>query len=530
MAPSSLSSLVAKAQSVKVQTLATLMSALSEVQGAAGVGANEADNPQARLQSAEAAVKATIISIDAQGRAILDVGGAKVEARLPQELLNAAGRNPDLLRPGAQLRLPPDVPARILPPPATRVEVHGQAQGTSVGPAASLASPFPQGSLGAAISKLAGLALPGAEPQVTTTPPGTLPPPPPHAPTLRPGMVTHAVQPEILTALVQAAGRQVPLAQGLNFLLSLPPEALKSLPNGVQDIIKTIAQMRAAPGELASPEGLAKAVANSGVFLEAHLAGKTAPQADFKALLLNLKALLGGAGQPQTLPPAPGTGGLANAAALLLGDAPEVDLPTPAQPPAQSDTRHAPPAGQRGNSPATPALQEIQRAVDGSVERIKLSQLASLPERPEIRVTDDRAQPLRLAVSLPLAPQGQDKPTTAVMGMVIEHRPVAEKPPSYELEDEGESPETAGFPWKVRIALDLEETGPVQAEIALRGQSVGVTLWAERPVMAEEARREIGALHRALTKAAFEVVNLEVKDGFPHNRRIPQSPVLDRRT
>jgi hypothetical protein len=529
MPTSSLSSLVAKAQSVKAQTLATLMSVLSEVQATAGVGANEADNPQASLQSAEAAVKATVISVDPQGRAVLDVAGTKIEARLPQELLNAGARNPDLLRPGAQLRLPADVPARMLPPPATRVEVHGQTQGTSVGPAAALATPFPPGSLGAAISRLAGVALPGAEAAITGT--GALPAPPATPASLRPGMVTHAVLPEILTAVVQATGRQLPLAQGLNFLLSLPPDALKALPDGVQDIIKTMAQMRSAPGELATPEGLAKAVNQSGVFLEAHLASRAQTPTDFKALLLNLKALLGPAGQSPAL--LAGMGGLSNAATLLLGDSllmkPELPLPTPGT--QQNAAQHA----NTQNQPRTagqPAniLADVQRAVDGSLERIKLSQLASLPERPEIQVTDDRANPMRLAVSVPLAPQGQDRPTTAVMGMVIEHQPTIEKPQAYELEDDDTNSATEGFPWKVRIALDLEETGPVQAEIALRGQSVGITLWAERPVMADAARKEIGALHKALTLAAFEVVNLEVKDGVPHTRRVTHGPLLDRRT
>lgn len=514
---SSLTTLTAAAQSVKAQTLSTLMAALDAVHAVPGTSGNAADNPQASLQSAEAQVKATVVAVDANGKAVLEVAGAKVEAQLPLDLLRAGAKNPDLLRPGAQLRLPADIPARVLPGPATQVDVHGPAGGTSVGPAGTLLSPFPPGSLGAAISRLAGLALPGAEPTLAGTVP--LPAPPPTAPALRPGMVTHAVRPEILTALVQAAGRQVPLAQGLNFLLSLPPEALESLPAGVQDIVKALAQLRSQPGDLASPETLAKAVAQSGTFLEAALAarGGAAPATDFKALLLNLKALVGA---PAPLPPASGGGGLANAAALLLGE-PEA----PPAPPAAPEMRLRP-----GEPAPAPRLADVQRAVDGSLERIKLSQLASLPEHPEMRVTDDRAQPLRLAVSLPLAPQGHDRPATAVMGMVIEHQPLVDQARPAEVEDRDANPETSGFPWKVRIALDLEETGPVQAEIALRGQSVGVTFWAERAEMAQAARREIGALHKALTQAAFDVVNLEVKDGFPHARAVPHAPVLDRRT
>jgi Flagellar hook-length control protein FliK len=89
-------------------------------------------------------------------------------------------------------------------------------------------------------------------------------------------------------------------------------------------------------------------------------------------------------------------------------------------------------------------------------------------------------------------------------------------------------PET--FPWKVRIAVDLEETGPVQAEIALRGQSIAVTLWAERHATAGIARREISALHQALSQASFDVTRLEVKDGRPSGSTKTANPVLDRRT
>ena len=156
-------------------------------------------------------------------------------------------------------------------------------------------------------------------------------------------------------------------------------------------------------------------------------------------------------------------------------------------------------------------------------------QMASLPDHPEIRVTDDRAQPMRLALSIPIATQGHENAPTAIMGLMIEHRPPMSEVTPYEAETP-EKGEAEAFPWKVRIALDLEETGPVQAEIALRGQSVAVTLWAERPKMADRARAEIGALHEALTGAAFDVFKLEVKDGRPQGKPMRAAPMLDRRT
>lgn len=521
--PSSISKLtgaLGNVQSVKAQSLSTLMAALSQVTAVSGVSGNAADNPQASLQSAGAAVKATVIAVDPDGKAIVDIAGTRVEAQLNKELLSAGAKNPDLLRPGARLLLPPDIQARVLSP-ATRVEVQGTPQGTSVGPAPVLASPYPQGSLGAAITKLAGIALPGAEAAVTSEQGRPLPTP--TAPMLRPGMITHVLQPEILTALVQASGRQVPLAQGLNTLLSLPAEALKSLPDSVQAVLKSLSQMRTEPQALASPESLQKAVANSGTFMEARLANLAqggVPTPDFKTLLLTLKSLLGA--PPQDLPLNLGRT-LDSPASLWASTLP---LPEAAKPPLQQGARTLDP---QSRAEPSPILAEAQRAVEGTLERVKLTQLASLSDHPEITVTDDRAQSMRLAVSVPLAPQGHDRPATAVMGMVIEHRPQVDKPRTPETEDES-NPVTEGFPWKVRIALDLEETGPVQAEIALRGQSVGVTLWAERKGMAEAARAEIGALHKALTGAAFEVVNLEVKDGFPHLVAQRHAPVLDKRT
>ena len=195
-----------------------------------------------------------------------------------------------------------------------------------------------------------------------------------------------------------------------------------------------------------------------------------------------------------------------------------------AHPPAQNNPNTLTP-----RASAEHAQPEIARAVEGAVERLKLMQMASMPDHPEIRVTDDRAQPMRLALSIPLATQGPDRPHTAVMGLIVEHRPQTLETTPYETEKEGGG-DTEPFPWKVRVALDLEETGPVQAEIALRGQSVAVTLWAERTSMAALARDEIGALHEALTGAAFDVVKLEVKDGRPQGKPMRTGPLLDRRT
>lgn len=475
---------------LKAQSLSTLMATIDPVQGAARVVGNLTGNAEATMQSAEAAIRAVVIENTGNGRAILQIAGGLVEAELPAELMRAALTNPNLIKPGATLTLPADIPARPVSQPATLVAISGQATGASVGPAPPLASAFPPGTLGALISRLAGIAFPGSEPEALAAP-GTSG----HQPVLRPGMLSQPLSPDLAEALLRAASRQMPLSGALTQILTPGEADTAPLPPDLAAAIRALQAARATPDALKTADGLQNAVQRSGLFLEANLAqaaGQPVP-ADLKAALLALKALLGAPAEP-----AAGARLAATNTARLPGEA-----------------DHARP--------------EIARAVEGAVERLKLLQMASLPEHLEIRVTDDRAQPMRLALQIPLATQGPDRPPTAMMGLMIEHRPQANEAAPYQIEKDGNG-ETEAFPWKVRIALDLEETGPVQAEIALRGQSVAVTLWAERQSMAALARDEIGALHEALTGAAFDVFRLEVKDGRPQGKVPRPGPLLDRRT
>lgn len=477
---------------LKAQSLSTLMATIDPVQGAARVVSNLTGNAEATMQSAEAAIRAIVIENSGNGRAILQVAGGLVEAELPAELMRASLTNPNLLKPGATLTLPADIPARPVSQPATLVAISGQATGASVGPAPPLANAFPPGTFGALISRLAGIAFPGSEPEALAMP-GTSG----HQPVLRPGILSQPLSPDLAEALLRAASRQMPLSGALTQILTLGEADIAHLPPDLAAAIRAVQAARTTPDALKTPDGLQNAVQRSGLFLEANLAqaGGLPAQGDLKTALLALKALMAGE--------APA---LQSAAARLA-------TPNAARLPGEAD--HARP--------------DMVRAVEGAVERLKLLQMASLPEHPEIRVTDDRAQPMRLALQIPLATQGPDRPPTAMMGLMIEHRPQASEVTPYEIEKDCNG-ETEAFPWKVRIALDLEETGPVQAEIALRGQSVAVTLWAERQSMAALARDEIGALHEALTGAAFDVFKLEVKDGRPQGKVPRAGPLLDRRT
>lgn len=501
--PSALASIAGKAQEIRAQSLSTLMATLDAVKPVTAVSGALADSVQGSMQSAEAAIRAVLIEAQPNGKALMQIAGLAVEIDLPPELLRAAATNPNLLRPGTTFILPANTLVRPAQEPATLVQLSQTGvTGPSVGAPPPLASPFPPGSLGAAIAKMAGLAFPLAEPTATvsTSAQGAQPHP------VRGAVLAQPLPAELAAPILQAAARQLPVASALTQLLTTAASGA-DIPEAVRQALTQLAAGRASPEALRTPEGLREAVAKSGLFLEANLAASPAtnapPPADLKTALLALRALLAGGGEEFA----------------AIAKAPER---------AATENAHARPTT-AASSDHTPRA-DLLRLVEGAIERVKLTQFASLPDHPEMRVTDDRAQGMRLAVSLPLATLGPDKPPTAMVGLVIEHQsPAPQQSAMLEPEREASS-ETEPFPWKVRIALDLEETGPIQAEVALRGQVVAVTLWAERQSVAQAARQSIGDLHDALTSAAFDVVKLEIRDGRPQPAPVRAGPLLDRLT
>lgn len=486
-------------QEMRAQNLATLMQVVDPVQSVARTGSATSESKQPLLtNSTLSELGAVVLAPPRAGKIMLAVqgehGSQVIEAELPPELLRMAARNPALFREGVPvlLKLDPETHSfkLVLPqaegttgtqhnaaPPAT---IRSLSANTPAGGAPALqaapplAAAFPAGSIGGAIAKLAGLAFPLSEMEADgqSAPLSTMPrADQPFA--QRPAAAALSQLPQELgEAALRASVRQLPLAHAMSALLALAgkPDASPEL----AALTKLISAMRLDASGKPDSESLRQAVRQSGVFLEAGLAkADAAPMRDLKSALLGLRAL------------APG----------------------------------------EASAPST----DVARLAEGAVERIKLTQIASLPNHPDMMVNDDRGQGMRLAMTIPLATRGPDQPHTAAMGLMVEHRPLPEDVRSFEVDPEtGEKQEA--FPWKVRIALDLEETGPVQAEIGLRGQNVTVTLWAERKTLAAEARAQIGALHAALRQAAFEVGKLEVKDGHPTGKAMRFAPMLDRRT
>jgi Flagellar hook-length control protein FliK len=486
------SALQGQLHELRAQNLATLLSAVEPVSAIARAEAG-ASQPQT--------LHATVIAPPQNGRVMIALAGTALELPLSAALLAEAEANPALFREGARLTLQPEpgtAALRLVMPeatpratPATLVNMSRLAPGPSAEAAPPLPQVFQPGTPGAGVQRLTGLAFPLAEMPATTTPNAQNQPNALALPGRQIASALAMLPPQVAEAALYAASRQAPISPAITALLGEAPDA--PLPARAQAALEALATSRL--DATAKPEAstINRALLQSGVFLEASLAKGQTPASDLKSLLLAVKS------------------------ALLPPESTKAEVPAPRSQPEGLRTRE------------TGSSSELLRLVEGAVERIKLNQFASLPEHQGVRITDDRPQSFQLSTTIPLATQGLDRPQTAAIGLMIEHQPHADEIEAPETDDDGDN-EAHGFPWKVRIALDLEETGPVQAEIGLRGHAVAVTLWAERKGTAALARSEIGALHEALTGAAFEVSRLEVKDGRPMGNTPRFTPALDRRT
>jgi hypothetical protein len=160
-----------------------------------------------------------------------------------------------------------------------------------------------------------------------------------------------------------------------------------------------------------------------------------------------------------------------------------------------------PPASATIGDDATPveAAKVMLAGTEGALDRLRLLQAASIPDRAPATVEQSAGRADRL-VEIPIALPGGQAP---IMSLALGR--------------DGRSAGAAGEApaWRMRLSLDLPETGPIQAMVALRGERAGVTLWAERPATAELFRSSLDELRDALTLAEIDIDTLDVRDGAP---------------
>ena len=158
--------------------------------------------------------------------------------------------------------------------------------------------------------------------------------------------------------------------------------------------------------------------------------------------------------------------------------------------------RHAPLQPQKSQQPTLLMLQhreqiidELVRQVEGSIARVQLSQLASMPQ-------DHSSQP-SWTLEFPLR-HGDNVD-------IVQLRLEKEAP----QDDEKESR------WRVTLTLDLPKIGTLYATITVCGESASATLWAEEAETAKLIDSHLQLLRDALEQQGVVAGEIRCQQGSP---------------
>ncbi|MHB9797285.1 flagellar hook-length control protein FliK [Pseudomonas sp. MT3] len=258
------------------------------------------------------------------------------------------------------------------------------------------------------------------------------------------------------------------------------------------------------PRQLGDAKGVAQAIQQSGVFLEAQLlrGAEGLPQ-DLKGNLLRLIA--------QLLPAQNGTAAsvLGNLSGNALAGASHLAQSLPAF------VRNALGViGQTGGRTPSPVgfplpsrlarqleedgdLESLLKLAAAAVARLQTHQLSSLSQN---EVLPDGTLLNTWQMEIPLRQQHNLVPLQVRIQQ--EERQGSER----------EQPDTL---WRVELAFDLDPLGPLQAQATLAHGSIASQLWAERASTASLIDRELGTLRQRLNDAGLSVGELSCNLGKP---------------
>lgn len=350
----------------------------------------------------------------------------------------------------------------------------------------------------------AGSAANGAEPdfvhpllvaQAAPRPPATLaelprpvvvPSPAPQAPVAAQAPPPATPQAALSQMLPEAIARQDsvgPLLQSLATLVAKPA----TLPEPVlRTALAVLAQRIVATNGKVQPADLERAVLRSGLGLEATLARGEAPAPmDAKAGLLALRAGL----------------------AKWLGEAPPLVPQREAAPPPLKGLPLRAPDFNQPPLPDAPrdALRAVHGQADAAVSRLKLMQMASLPDPDPGRPP---APALRLELPLLIGHE-------LVMAQLLVSRDGTRR----------EAERKRG--WTMKFALNFSATGEVGAEVGLLGKAVNVALWAAEPETAEAMQASLTELAGALEAVGLRPGSLRIRHGSPEPEKPTSGQLLD---
>ena len=261
--------------------------------------------------------------------------------------------------------------------------------------------------------------------------------------------------------------------------------------------------------QLSTPKGLAQALANSGLFLEAKLLTGQNPTLapDMKGDLLkliaqltpglpantNLNAIIAANTLVQTMP------SFVRSALGMLGQVSAKPLPTSFPLPERLLQSH----DGEGD------LEHLLRLAAAAVSRLQSHQLSSLEQT---GVTDDGRLLSTWQLEIPMR-NAQD---IVPLQVKFQREEAPEKEHPHERRDEHEPKQPL---WRVDLAFDMEPLGPLQVHAQLIKGSLSSQLWAERPYTASLIESNLAGLRERLLASGLNVGDLDCHLGKP-----PQGP------
>ncbi|MDX1557980.1 MAG: flagellar hook-length control protein FliK [Marinobacter sp.] len=155
-----------------------------------------------------------------------------------------------------------------------------------------------------------------------------------------------------------------------------------------------------------------------------------------------------------------------------------------------------------------PTVGQMLRLLAGMLNRITVNQLHS--QVLTARGGGDAAGPVpasTLLLDLPwLTPQNEPRLAQVRIEQYPEDR-----------ESETRSAKTATAEWRLSLAMDLDEAGPLHFDVALRQQAVSARVWAEKQTTLRQVNQELPALRQSLTDLGLEVTDLDCRRGTPQS-------------
>ncbi|MEP3049593.1 MAG: flagellar hook-length control protein FliK [Roseibium sp.] len=309
----------------------------------------------------------------------------------------------------------------------------------------------------------------------------------------------------------QQAGAGALFAQ-IGSLMSAQGAGKVSLPDSVQQAMQQILGLRIgggqtsgqASGQVNAQGGLAqnlqKAVLQSGQFREAALlrpgGGASGPSTDLKSALLAFKGLLHRFGA-------------------------EAQIVKPAQQPAVPSKKGSPQgqaqqaASGTGGGSTPQVLQSLLQSTDATLARMRLTQLVNSGLVGDDGPQTTASKPMDIVLELPLA-FGQE---TAVMQMQVGR------------DGGGVDDKEDGEPaWRLRFALDLTATGPLEAAISLRGSGTYVSLWVDRKDTLETLKGLRETMEASFAHAGLDLQELRFIRGLPPRTAAKYGSLIDRQS